>query len=376
MRKYSFRVLIYGFVLVVSTTSCSNYHSVLQKPKISDGITYGRKELPPSTAKTFYFKKGNGNIAIPELDQWADKKALRKYTSFDEFMDGANTSAFLVVRNDSIIFEHYYNDYESTDITQIFSVTKPITVSLLSEAIEEGRIGSVHAPVSDYLDIRRRKKKCKDLTLCHLGQMQSGLNHSDYWRWARIMRFYHSKNADHYIQKVKVFRDPGAKFRYKSIDTQVLGACMEKIFGTEDLTTRFIDLYWNRIGPENRGYYSIDHLDSGNPKYYGGLNLSAMDLAKIGKIYLNDGWFEGQQVINGEWMDFIQDTSNRVGRFDYCMGWYFDEMDTDRNVYYASGFNGQLLVINEDTNTIVIRMGEGKSGHEWFRILSELSTLF
>ncbi|MCP4120810.1 MAG: serine hydrolase [Bacteroidetes bacterium] len=361
---------------IVLMPSCVHYDKVMSKPQIEDGIRFGRRVLPDSEMEPFYFTKRAQNIDVPGLESWADRKAMNKYEGIQSFLEGSKTTAFLVVRNDSIIFEDYPNGKQSDDITQIFSITKPLTVSLLSEALDEDRISTVHTPVNQYFPIRKRGERSKDLTLSHLANMQSGFNHNDYWRWVRVVRFYHSKNADNYISKVKIIRRPGKKYRYKSIDTQVLGICMEKIFEEDDLMDRFVSLYWNNIGPEHSGYFSIDHLESDNLKYYGGLNVSARDLAKIGKIYLNDGVFEEKQVLNKEWMNYIQDTTNHVGRFDYCMGWYFDEMAEGRNVFYGSGFNGQLLVINKDTNTVIVRMGESKDGHEWFHILSELSTLF
>jgi CubicO group peptidase (beta-lactamase class C family) len=371
-----FAYVLLALPVLLLLNACSNYHGVMSRPNIDDGIRYGRVEFPASRMEPYHFAGREENAELPALERWADRKAIRNYDSPEQLFTGSHTTAFLVIRNDTIIYEGYFNGRGPDDITQVFSITKPLTVSLLSQALEEGLIDSVDEPVNGYLGIRKRKKKCNDLTLRHLANMQSGFNHSDHLRILRIIRFYHAVNADNYIRKVKVFRDPGKKYRYKSIDTQVLGACLENIFGEDDLMDRFVDLYWNNIGPEHRGYYSVDHKDSGNLKYYGGLNISARDLAKIGRIYLNDGKFSGKRVLTGEWMDYIRDSANHVGKWDYSMGWYFDESGENRDIYYGSGFNGQLLVMNKTTNTIIVRLGETKDGHEWYHILSEMSTLF
>lgn len=363
-------------VLLLTISSCSNYYDVLSRPKIDDGVRYGRLELPEPDMEPYYFKMREQPVKLPPLEAWADKKAIRKYDSPEAMFNATGTAAFLVIRNDTILYENYFNGYGPDVITQIFSVSKPLTASLLSVAMDEGLIESVDTRIEDYFDIDRRRKKCKKVTLNHLANMQSGFNHSDYWRLLRIVRFYHAVDVDAYIKKVKVFRDPGKKYRYKSIDTQVLGACLEEIFQEEDLLGQLTDLYWNNIGPEQPGYYSIDHRDSGNPRYYGGLNISARDLAKIGRIYMNDGSFDGKQVISPDWIEYLHDSTHHVGRWDYCMGWYFDENGEGRDIFYGAGFNGQYLIMNRTTNTIIVRLGETKAGHKWYHILSELTTLF
>ena len=62
--------------------------------------------------------------------------------------------------------------------------------------------------------------------------------------------------------------------------------------------------------------------------------------------------------------------------WDYNMGWYFDEYSEDRQIMYGAGFAGQYVIVNKNTNVVLVRLGEGKKGQEWFEILCELTTLF
>lgn len=375
MRKL-FRAPLLAGLVVLLLPSCIHYRDVLRRPQIDDGLEYGRIPLPEPETEAYRFAERTAPVELPVLEAWADPKAQRRFDSVEAFLKESKTTALLVIRNDSILFETYPNGYGPGDITQVFSVTKPLTVSLMAVALEEGLIETVHEPVSRFVPLRRKNARTEQLTLNHLANMQSGINHNDYLRIFRIIRFYHARNADRMVDKAQVRRTPGKRFRYKSIDTQVLGNCLEEVFGEEDLIDRFIELYWKNIGPEHPGYYSIDDPESGNPKYYGGLNISARDLAKIGKIYLEDGTFDGKRILPQSWMDYLADTANHVGKVNYCMGWYFDEYAPDRRVFYGAGFNGQYLVINRDTNTIIVRLGESKSGYNWYGSLSELSTLF
>ncbi len=365
------------FLILLVFSGCAPYKALMKPPTIYDGINYGRRAFPVSKSEPYHFAPTSENIDLPTLEHWAEKKANKKYTDVEKFIEEHGSTAFLVIRNDSILYENYFNGGSDSAATQIFSVTKPLVVSLLSQAIEEGYISSVDTPTQDFFDFGKIGKHTSQLTLAHLGQMRSGLNQYDYFRLIKLMKLYHALNVDAFLRsKVRVGKLPGKKFKYKSTDTQVLGVCMENMFEEEDLLGRFTSLYWDNIGPEHQGYFSVDDTINNNLKYYGGLNLTARDLAKIGKLYINDGNFEGKQVINEEWIEMINDTTNHQGKWYYNMGWYFDEYSEDNRIMYGAGFNGQYVVINKDTNTVIVRLGEGKKGQEWYHIICNLSKLF
>jgi CubicO group peptidase (beta-lactamase class C family) len=368
--------LAFWMIPLLFLSACSNYQKIIRKPQIYDGEQFGRVPLPKAESAPFYFDTVEKNMPLPSLEKWADEKEIKNFATSEDFLANSNTTAFLVIRNDSILFENYYNGASKTTTSQAFSVTKPLIASLLMQALEEERIQSLDEKVIQYFPIKKQGNNCEMLTLKHLAQMQSGLNHYDYFRLFKVTKLYYAKDVDKYIKKAKVMRKPGVQFKYKSIDTQVLGTCLENIFDEKDLLNRFASLYWNPIGPENPGYFNVDCNQNNNMKYYGGLNISARDLAKIGKIYLNDGKFEDQQIISEEWMNYISDTTNHVGKWDYSMGWYFDTKTKEQDIFYGAGFNGQFLLMNKTTNTIIVRLGESKAKHSWWEILSDLSKLF
>ena len=67
--------VVFAAILISLMTSCGNYYNVLSKPKIDDGITYGRVELPEPDMEPFHFTKRPSNVELPALEKWADKKA-------------------------------------------------------------------------------------------------------------------------------------------------------------------------------------------------------------------------------------------------------------------------------------------------------------
>ena len=131
---------------------------------------------------------------------------------------------------------------------------------------------------------------------------------------------------------------------------------------------------WNNLGMQDTAYWALDSKITRNPKYYGGLNMSARDLAKFGTMILHDGKFRKKQLLPKDWFNYCDDTLHRSVEDDkYCMGWYYSIDDAASDVYYAAGFNGQIMLINETKNVIIIRLGKDRGGVDWYPIMKKLS---
>jgi len=90
------------------------------------------------------------------------------------------TTAFLIIQNDSILYEDYFRGYEHSDVSMIFSVSKSITSLLIGIALEEGRIKSIHDPVTYYIpELRDAHPYFKELTIEHCLDMRSGLRFNE-----------------------------------------------------------------------------------------------------------------------------------------------------------------------------------------------------
>ena len=125
---------------------------------------------------------------------------------------------------------------------------------------------------------------------------------------------------------------------------------------------------------QDTAYWALDSRITRNPKYYGGLNMSARDLAKFGTLILHDGKFQKKQLLPKDWFNYCDDTLHRRKEEDkYCMGWYYSIDDENSDVYYAAGFNGQIMLINETKNVIIIRLGKDRGGVDWYPIMKKLS---
>jgi CubicO group peptidase (beta-lactamase class C family) len=308
---------------------------------------------------------------IPDISLWTTPEITRKFKNIHQFLQRTSTTAFVVVKDGRVIFEYYGNGVEKGDITQIFSVTKVLVTALLGIAMNEGYIATLDQPVSDFLPDYRKKKYSK-LTLRHLVQMQSGLDYDEYGRIFQTLRFYYQQNVNKLLQNPEMKHEPGMVFTYKSIDTQILAECLEKAVGMP-LTDYFKTRLWDQLEPEDSTSWSYDSPWHRKPKYFGGLNASARDIAKFGVAVAQDGKYKGKQIIPAAWLNMCDDVSCRNGENFYCNGWWYGEDDEETNCYFGAGFNGQTLFINETTQTVIVRLGKNKGGVYWYPLFKKLS---
>lgn len=364
------RVTIFCFLLFLF--SLFFFWIFIKIPNVRDGKNVGRIPFPKSDT-VFNFPVAYSKL--PALDKWLLPNQVNKFESGEDFLKKHKVIGFLVLHKDTIVYEQYFNGFKKGDITQVFSVSKALVTPLLGIAIDDGLVQSINQPVSFFLKDLPPTENFNHLNLYHLAQMQSGVDHDEYGELIKTMHFYFEKNIKEKVKESYFKYKPGEKFVYKSIDTQLLGECLEKATGKP-----FLDLFyqniWSKLGIADNSYWSIDSKKFKNPKMYGGLNASLPDIAKFCSLYMHDGFFRGQQVIPKWWANYCDNSKERNGNGSYCMGWWMDMDDDKQNIYYGAGFNGQIMFINETTQTAIIRIGEGKGGVDWYKILKKLSNAY
>ena len=92
----------------------------------------------------------------------------------DNFLEDTDTSAFLVIRDNTLLYEEYFNGYDRTSTQTSFSVAKSFVSALVGIAIQEGHIGSVDDPITEYIP-ELKGPGMEEITIRHLLTMSSGL---------------------------------------------------------------------------------------------------------------------------------------------------------------------------------------------------------
>lgn len=360
------KINIIVFCIAMLTFSCTS----MRIPTIYDAKKYGSVEVLQASASPSLIYTTQ---EMPDDSSWMPEKYYKKYGGIDQMLEESNTTAFLVLKNGKVYYEKYFNGIEKGDLTQIFSITKTIVTSALGLALQDGYFQSLDQPVSDFIPEFKREGLDK-ITLYHLAQMQSGLSYDEYKRVVQTLKFYHQKNVTPVILNPKVSSEPGTVFKYKSIDTQLLGLCIEKAVGRPFL--EYInERLFSKLGFEDQVLWSVDSEESRNIKFYGGLNISARDLAKFGHLIQNNGVLNGEQILSPMSSSFCEDAACRNIKGNYCNGWWYDQWDAEKNVFFGAGFRGQIMLINKTDNVVIVRLGENKGGLKWYEMLKQLSIL-
>lgn len=359
-RSLFFLLIIFSF----SFHACS-----LKIPTIYDGNKFGTVKVSDPAPSPLVLEKSIQKL--PDMKEWIGEKDISKSKSLEEFLQQHNTVSFLVLKDGKLMYEYYGNGIKEGDITQVFSVTKVFVTSMLGIAIQQGFIKSVNQKVKEILP-ELDKPGLDSITFFHLIQMQSGLNHDEYGKLLKTLKFYHQENSLNILDELELKYQPGEKFVYKSIDTQILGMCLEKVTG-KPFIQYFNEEIWSKIGAQDTVKWSVDRPENGHIKFYGGLNVSARDLAKFGWMCLNDGKYGEQQIIPAAWLNFCDDVQYRNGEDFYCNGWWYNNAQPDENIYFGAGFGGQIMMVNETAKTVIVRLGTNKGGVKWYPIMIDLS---
>lgn len=267
------------------------------------------------------------------------------------------TIAYLIIKNDSIWHEAYYDGFDKDSKTNSFSMAKTVTSALLGKAIQEGKIKSLDQPVGDFFPEFSQGLAAK-MTVGDLASMGSGLNWNEsyYSPFSVTTRAYFDSGLRETMLKQKVTEEPGQSHKYLSGNTQLLAMVIEKATGTT-LSDYMAQKFWQPMGAENDALWQLDEED-GIEKAYCCIASNARDFARFGKLYKNKGNFNGRQILDTAFVE-----KSIVPRFneypDYGYGvWLHTYLG--KKIFYLRGHLGQFTIVIPEDDIIIVRLGHVK----------------
>ena len=279
------------------------------------------------------------------------------------------TQGVLIIQNDSIVYEKCTGEMAVDKIAGVFSVTKSVTSLLCGIAVDEGTVKSIDDPVTDYLpELMSKDPLWQKLTIRHLLDMRSGLDFEDTYSLSlkgkdikqlhAMAKLNYGRNIWAQVKKLKFRCEPGTEYRYESMTTEILGLVIERATGR-----RFADYLeekvWTPLGMEFPAFLSYDSKKHHAPHAFGGVALTMLDLAKIGRLYLNKGVWDGKRIVSESWIE--QSTAYSADNEGYHFCWYntscIGAEKAEYPGYYAMGIRGQILFVNPYKNLIMVRLG-------------------
>ena len=301
----------------------------------------------------------NRDIKSLNPQPWALHKKYNAVTESDALQNlnaGGKTKSFLVIKNDSILFEKYYDGYDQNSLSNSFSVAKSIVTSMMGKAIMEGKIKGLDQPVSDYFE-EYNEGLASELTIGDLARMSSGMKWSEkYYSVINITsESYFTKDLRSVILRQKIIDKPGQGFRYSSGDTQLLGMVIEKATGVS-LSEYLSEKFWKPMGAENNALWQIDSENYGMEKAYCCIAATARDFARFGKLYINKGKWNDEVILDSSFVELSIQPSFKDSPY-YGYGWWLYDYE-GKKVFTMNGHRGQFVISFPEENIIIVRQGD------------------
>ena len=261
--------------------------------------------------------------------------------------------SLLIIKNDHLVVEKYYQNgqYERED--QVYSITKSILSVLFGIALEKGYIPDLDQKVTDYFpEYAELNSGLKKVTLRHLLTMSSGLEwNEDYSNpETPASRWMASEDWIEFSFGLRSIYAPGEVFEYASSNAHLLSVILSK--ATQMSTREFAQKYL--FGPLDIRRPKWDQDPQGN--YIGafGLHLSPKDLTKLGALFLGNGSWNGQAIISEKWLHAsTQSQIDAFPGFGYGYLWWNHWVNGSPRVM-AWGMGGQFIVVMPDYQTFVV----------------------
>ena len=325
----------------------------------------------------------NRTVKIGVAHEWAigkDYNTTKVSSQYLGNMERLKTIAYLVIKNDSIRHEEYWGGYSDTSHTSSFSMAKTFISILIGIAVDEGKIKSIDQPVGDFLPEFREGNKSKIL-IRHLLTMSSGIAFDE--SYVNPIGFaaeaYYGSDLRKLVFKYDTGKEPGKYFEYLSGNTQLLGFVLSKATGMS-VSDYASEKLWKPVEAEHDAYWSLDHKD-GDEKAYCCFNSNARDFARIGKLYLDSGRWNGKQVVPQKYvLESVQpaptiDKDINAPNIRYGYSWWLlpnylpacppydfgrraGQAGKGHNIFYARGILGQYIIMIADLKMIVVRLGK------------------
>jgi CubicO group peptidase (beta-lactamase class C family) len=340
-----------------------------------DADVYDYQKFPErrmaASAQPFFFKGGRDEDLVRA---YFESHAL--VDDLETLMEDTHTQALFVIQDDMILYEGYTSGADRDSIVTSFSMAKSYTSALIGIAIAEGHIGSAHDPITDYLpELSEREPAFEEITIQDLLRMSSGIKYREFpfINGDDAKTYYYPDLRQLALEDTFVIDPPGEYFLYNNYHPLLLGMILERATGVP-VAEYLEQKIWGAIGTEYPGSWSLD--ERGFEKMESGINARAIDFAKFGRLYLNNGNWEGVQVVPEDWIsesiqenpDFQtpsyrgEDFGHKIyqtakgGYYGYM--WYGLHRDNGQDDFFAEGNHGQIIYVSPQSNLIIVRNGE------------------
>lgn len=316
-------------------------------PSLTEYTIFENREVKAGTEHPWNISKNYNKKTIPEAHlQEAEKM---------------KTIAYIIIKEDSIVHEQYWDGFNADSYTNSFSAAKTIVSILIGAAIDEGKIKSVDQPIGDFIP-EYKEGKGAAITIKHLLTMSSGINFDENYinPFSYPAVAYYDTDIKEILKNYKAEDEPGKVFKYLGGNTQLLASILQIVTG-KTLSDYASEKLWIPIGAKNTAYWSLDK-ENGTEKASCCFNSNARDFARIGKLYLDSGKWNGKQLISLDYVlnsikpaDLLDESGKKNEKYGYQ--WWTIPHYKGHDIFYMRGILGQYVLCIPDKKMIVVRLG-------------------
>ena len=266
------------------------------------------------------------------------------------------TVAYLIIKNDSIWHEKYYQGYKKNSYSNSFSMAKSIVSATMGKAIQNGYFESIDDKVSSYVN-GYSDGLAEKLTIGDLSSMASGLDWNESYTdvFGVTARSYISSELNELIKSRAIVEEPGKSFKYYSASTQLLSMVIEEATQNK-ISTLVQDWFLEPLGFENNSLWQIDGKKNNTVKAYCCFNSNARDFARFGKLYKDFGKWNGVQILDSSFVaKSIKPRFKKSPEYGY--GFWLGKIN-ENDFFAMRGILGQYVIVVPERNIIVVRLGK------------------
>jgi CubicO group peptidase (beta-lactamase class C family) len=314
-----------------------------------------RLRTPAPIAAPTYWPTQGWQTSTPEEQGFDSAKLAAGLQAMRD--KNINIHSLLVVRNGKILLDATFYPYDGSTVHDVASVTKSVMTTLVAIAADQGKL-SLDAPMLSFFSdrtIANRDARKERITVRQLASMSSGLECTNE-RDEETRR--QMQAAPDYVQFVldrKMVAEPGTRFIYCSPAIHLLSPILQRATGMTALEFARQNLF-APLGIQDALWESDPQ---GFSDGWGDLYLHPRDMAKIGYLWLNNGQWDGKQIVPREWVEAsVRVQMAETGDDDkYGYGWWITNEDTGE--YAAEGRGGQRIQVVPAVNAIIVTTGGG-----------------
>lgn len=355
MKRFLFSLCL-TLILLFSMLYVSQYNYLLK------GINTIYLSGHTTAYLTDYLKFYNDTVYSSDQPQvWPLHQNYNQYSldpDLEAYHKDRKSVAYLIIKNDSILYEKYYDGFGPDSKSNSFSMVKSIVSALMGIAIQEGFIKSLDQKVTDFIpDLKGRF--AKEVTVGDLSSMASGQLWSEeyYNPFSVTSASYFVDDLDALLIDQPIHEAPGKSFHYQSGTTQLLGMVIKRATG-KTLSAYLTQKLWQPIGATHDALWQLDSRKEAMEKAFCCLATNARDFARMGKLYKDHGRWNGNQLL-----DSVFVARSIKPRFEespeYGYGWWLDVFQ-DKKLFMMRGHLGQYVLVIPEEELIVVRLGHLK----------------